>query len=35
MLVRILKTYDVAEIMMLASATLCAIVSFAYMFGAF
>lgn len=35
MLGRILKTYDLVEIMMLASATLCVVVSVAYVFGAF
>ena len=35
MLVRILKTYDLPEIMMLAAATLCMVVSVAFVFGAF
>ena len=35
MLVRILKTYDLPEITTLATATLCMVVSIAFVFGAF
>ncbi len=35
MLVRILKAHDFPEIMILASATLCIVVSVAYVFGTF
>jgi hypothetical protein len=34
MFVRILKSYDLPEIMMLAAGTLCVVVSVAYMLGA-
>ena len=33
MLVRILKSYDLPEILFLTSATLCAVVSVAYLLG--
>ena len=32
---RIFKSYDLPEIMMLATATLCMVVTVAYVFGAF
>jgi hypothetical protein len=35
MLMRIFKTYDLAEVALLASATLCMVISVAYVFGAF
>ncbi len=35
MLVRIFKTYDLAEAALLASATLCMVVSIAYVLGTF
>ena len=35
MFIRVLKTYDLPEIMMLASATLCVVVSIAYVLGTF
>jgi hypothetical protein len=33
MLVRILRTYELPEILMLAAATLCVVVSVAYLLG--
>jgi hypothetical protein len=33
MLVRILRTYELPEILMLAAATLCAVVSVTYLLG--